>query len=199
MEKLQNIDERLHGLSLAFAGADLASDAFLALSAILDDARDRCAALSETLRSQDARKRARGEPRVGRVFFDEQGAALAESVAALAQSVAALDSAADPIFAAIERHNALRKVYVRLLNRIDIDGEGRIDADEDQRIFERAARRDAEALNTVAKTAPTTFAGLVAALRYLADYDTETRALPRFVFTVADAYPDLTRIKGVGE
>lgn len=71
VEKIQNIDERLHGLSLALAGALLAKDIFLALSSILDDARDRCDEMEKALRSQDAAKRARGEPRAFRIFCGE--------------------------------------------------------------------------------------------------------------------------------
>jgi hypothetical protein len=71
VEKLADIESRLHGLSLALFGAGLAGDLLMALSAILEDARDRCDDLEAALRAQETAKRARGEPRAGRVFFGE--------------------------------------------------------------------------------------------------------------------------------
>jgi hypothetical protein len=76
VEKIMDIESRLHALSLSLSGAGIANDIFLALSAILDDARDRCDDLEAALRAQDATKRARGEPRAGRAFIgeaDEEG------------------------------------------------------------------------------------------------------------------------------
>lgn len=71
--RLSDLDSRLYALALALSGAGIASDIFLALSALVDDMRDRCDELDAAMRAQDAAKRARGEPRAGRVFFDEPG------------------------------------------------------------------------------------------------------------------------------
>jgi hypothetical protein len=96
----------------------------------------------------------------------------------------------DPIFAAIERH---KTIYQRLdvacgrSDEAEARAEGRAVTDEDRLACEVAHQNETKALEALAKTAPTTKAGLRAAIDYIAKMDDASKApvMPTFVETVA--------------
>jgi hypothetical protein len=67
-EKLSDLDTRMVAIGLALKGSSIEGEAFFALYRLVDDVRERLDELEETLKHQDAAKRARGEPRAARIF-----------------------------------------------------------------------------------------------------------------------------------
>jgi len=72
----------------------------------------------------------------------------------------------DPIFYAIARHRAEFQTYVETSNALEDGAATRAQYDEQSRIED-------EARNSLIVTAPTTIAGLFAAIEWLAEYDTD--------------------------
>jgi hypothetical protein len=96
----------------------------------------------------------------------------------------------DPIFVAIERHKMMYRQLDAACGRSDeaeARAEGRAVTDEDRLACEVAHQNETEALEALAKTAPTTKAGLRAAIDYIAKMDDASKApvMPTFVETVA--------------
>ena len=90
----------------------------------------------------------------------------------------------DPIFAAIERHRA---AFARL-GELD-KSHGRTAADEDIAVFERANAAEEEALSALLETVPTSIAGIIAALKYLLEFndDDSGEAIGEFVRTLVQS------------
>jgi hypothetical protein len=102
-------------------------------------------------------------------------AALGALASALAiPKIGAMAALPDPIFAAIERHSAAWRAVERLSPAIDVVAamrEGREITQADWGASEHGSAMEEQALDTLLNTAPTTAAGVRAALQYLLGYD----------------------------
>jgi hypothetical protein len=97
---------------------------------------------------------------------------------ALAQAAAAAPADADPIFAAIERHEAAEVRYCAACNLTDdvaARQDGRAVTEADAAEFDEAVHAYDEALSVFLMTPPTTVAGLRAFLRHCLDDDSIKR------------------------
>jgi hypothetical protein len=109
---------------------------------------------------------------------------------ALAQATAAAPADADPIFAAIERHEAAEVRYCAACNLTDDVAariEQRVITDEDHAEFDAASRNSDEALDAFLETAPTTVAGVRAFLRHCIDQDSVEEFLANALETLLDS------------
>jgi hypothetical protein len=98
----------------------------------------------------------------------------ASALAIPTMSLLAAAALSDPIFAAIERHSAAWRVVERLSPTIDVVAamrEGREITQADCEASERGSAMEEQALNLLLNTAPTTAAGMRAAIQYLFCYD----------------------------
>jgi hypothetical protein len=67
-EQLFGLDTRMVAIGLALRGSGTKGETLSALSRLVDDVRGKLDELNQALQTQDATKRARGEPRVERIF-----------------------------------------------------------------------------------------------------------------------------------
>jgi hypothetical protein len=102
-------------------------------------------------------------------------AALGALASALAiPKIAAMAALPDPIFAAIERHRstwAAVEAMAPIVDEVAAMRKGRKVTQADWEASERASAMDEQALNLLLNTAPTTAAGMRAAIQYLFGYD----------------------------
>lgn len=94
---------------------------------------------------------------------------------ALAQTTAAAPAGdADPIFAAIERHKAAERAFLVTCDRTDevrASQEGREVTEDDEAAWDSARDVEEAALQALIETAPTSKAGVRAAIEWLSHYD----------------------------
>jgi len=108
----------------------------------------------------------------------------------LAHATAAAPADADPIFAAIERHETAEVRYCAACNLTDEVAariEQRAITDEDHAEFDAASRNSDEALDAFLETAPTTVAGVRAFLRHCIDQDSVEEFLTEALETLLDS------------
>ena len=99
---------------------------------------------------------------------------LAGASALAIPKIGAMAALPDPIFAAIERHSAAWAIVATMAPTIDQVAamrKGREVAQVDWDAYERASALEEAALNILLNTAPTTAAGMRAAIQYLFGYD----------------------------
>jgi hypothetical protein len=99
----------------------------------------------------------------------------AAAVCASLKSAAALDLA-DPIFAAIERHNESWRVFGATCRGIDsvvARNEGREVTEADEATWSAANETEEEAFGALITLPPVTIAGMRAAMRYFIEFETD--------------------------
>ncbi|ULO22987.1 hypothetical protein [Methylocystis sp. SB2] len=113
----------------------------------------------------------------------------AAPVAALPAIASEIPADSDPIFAALERHKAAERAFIRtcdLTDDVRAEQEGRIVTEADEAAWDSAREVEEAALQTLVDTAPTSKAGARAAIEWLADYDRgyELRHVGQFAMTL---------------
>ena len=98
----------------------------------------------------------------------------------------------DPIFAAIERHKQLFRIFCDLSNRTDevaAEEEGREVTEADEAALDAASEAEMGAADELVATPPVTVAGMRAAIEHLVRYDAgcEPVALGRFLATLLES------------
>ncbi len=107
---------------------------------------------------------------------------------ALAQAAGAAPTQGDPIFAALERHKAAERAFIRtcdLTDRVRAEQEGREVTEADEAAWDLARGVEEAAVQALIETAPTSKAGARAAIEWLAYYDRgyEFRHVGQFAMT----------------
>ncbi|MGJ0535561.1 hypothetical protein [Methylocystis sp.] len=98
----------------------------------------------------------------------------AAPVAGLPAIASEIPADADPIFAALERHKAAERAFIRTCDLTDearAEQEGREVTEADEAAWDSAREVEEAALQALIDTAPTSKAGARAAIDWLADYD----------------------------
>jgi len=93
---------------------------------------------------------------------------------ALSQAAAKAITDDDPIFAALERHKAAERAFIRtcdLTDEVRASQEGREVTEDDEAAWDSAREAEEAALQALIETAPTSKAGARAAIEWLAHYD----------------------------
>lgn len=122
-----------------------------------------------------------------RLFLAAGSAATVFSALSQAAAMAVTDD--DPIFAALERHNAAERAFIRtcdLTDEVRAEEEGRIVTVADEAAKDSAREVEEAALQALIDTAPTSKAGARAAIEWLAHYDRgcELRHVGQFAMTL---------------
>ncbi|PPD16941.1 MAG: hypothetical protein CTY30_07995 [Methylocystis sp.] len=108
---------------------------------------------------------------------------------ALAQAAGAAPTQGDPIFAALERHKAAERAFIRtcdLTDEVRAADEGREVTEADEAAWDSARELEEAALQALVDTAPTSKAGARAAIEWLAHYDRgcDLRHVGQFAMTL---------------
>lgn len=116
-------------------------------------------------------------------------AGLAAAPAAGIPAIAGAGADADPIFAAIERHQAAWRAFLPMCDLTDevlAKAKGRVVTEADEAAWEAACDVEEAALERLIETTPTSKAGARAAIEWLAYYDRgcEPRRLGLFAMTL---------------
>ncbi|PWB90679.1 hypothetical protein C5688_09140 [Methylocystis sp. MitZ-2018] len=128
------------------------------------------------------------QPQTSRRLFLAAGSA-ATVFGALSQAAGAAPTQGDPIFAALERHRAAERKFIRacdLTDQVRAEEEGRLVTEADEATWDSALEIEKAALQALVDTAPTSKAGARAAIEWLAYYERgcEPRHAGQFAMTL---------------